>query len=223
MKKLFAIMLALALVLMLCGCALAEGNWYVDGGQALAMRMQALAADEAYMGLMMAGSNEETLALKDAFVQTDLSKPSAAWFMALPEKEEILSAIERFSILNSGEEAADTLSELTDVGKEELVKRLPASAATILAAQSGVKWVTLSSMLTVSASMEEPDGFIPGYLLLEFPGDYAALVTFSRPLGGYVGASALLAPTGCLETVKPMLTYVKALGLDLELEEVELE
>ena len=219
MKKLIATVLAL---LMIACAALAEGNWYVDEGQALALRMQALAADEAYMGLMMAGSNEETLALKDAFVQTDLSKPSAAWFMALPEKEEILSAIERFSILNSGEEAADTLSELTDVGKEELVKRLPASSTTILAAQSGVKLVTLSSMLTVSASMEEPDGFIPGYLLLEFPGDYAALVTFSRPLGGYVGASAMLAPAGCLETVKPMLTYVKALGLDLELEELEI-
>ena len=215
-------LIAMALALMLCGCALAEGNWYVDEGQALAMRMQALAADEAYMGLMMAGSNEETLALKDAFVQTDLSKPSAAWFMALPEKEEILSAVERFSILNSGEEAADTLSELTDVGKEELVKRLPAAAPTILTAQSGVKWVTLFSVLTVTESMEEPEDFRPGYLLLEFPGDYAALVTFSRPLGGYVGASAILAPTGCLETVKPMLTYVKALGLDLELEEVDL-
>ena len=218
MKKLIAMVLAL----LLCGCALAEGNWYVDEGQALALRTQALAADDAYIEMIMSNSSEESIALKDGFVQADLTRPSAAWFLALPDKEEILSAIERYFILNGEDGNAAKFAELTDVGREEIMKRLPAAAGSMLISGAGVEWVVLFSVLNVGETCEEPQDFRPGYLLLEFPGDYAILATFSRSLGGYVGASAAIVPAGCLETVKPMLTYAKALGLQLELEEVEI-
>ena len=214
--------LALALALLICGCALAEGNWYVEEGQALALRMQALAADEAYFHVYATG-NDGMNALREAFGQADLTKPTGAWFLALPEAEELRSALERMASMGGAEADMSAIDELSDVGWEELVKRLPASAATILTAQSGVEWVALSSVLTVSAPMEEPEDFTPGYLLLEYPGEFGALITFSRLLPGFVSVSALSVPANSLETVRPMLSYAKVLGLELELEALSLE
>ena len=214
-------LIAMALALMLCGCALAEGNWYVNEGLALVQRMQTLAADDAYFHLYATG-NEDMNALREAFVETDLSRPAGARFMALPEDSELRSALERMALLGGAEGDLSEINQLSDVGMEELVKRLPAVASNVLTAESGVEWVALSGVLTVSASLEAPEDFVPGYLLMEYPGDFAVLIGFSRPLGGYLGATARPVPANCLEAVEPMLTYVKAVGLDLELEEIEL-
>ena len=215
-------LIAMALALMLCGCALAEENWYVNEGQALVQRMQTLAADDAYFHLYETG-NDEMNALRKAFAEADLSKPTDARFMALPEKAELLSAMERMALMGGAEADLSEINNLTDVGKEELVKRLPAAAVTALTAQSGVEWVALSSVLTVGASIEAVEDFVPGYLLLEYPGEFAVLITFSRPLGGYLGASAIPVPANSLETIENMLPLTKAVGLNLELEEIELD
>ena len=92
MKKWLAALVALA-VLTLSLAALAERNWYVEEGQKLALRMQALAGDDAYFGMMMSSANEETDKLRETFVQEDLSKPTGAWFLPLPDGEAILSAL----------------------------------------------------------------------------------------------------------------------------------
>lgn len=217
MKKLIAALLALVLI----SCAaMAEGNWYVEEGQALVARMQALAADEAYASLMGSG-NDETKALKDEFVQADLSKPTGTWFLPLPEGEALLSALERLAAMGGAEADLGAINELSDVGLEELVKRLPAAASTMLAAREGVSWVVLSNQVSVNQGREEPEGFKPGFLLMEYPGNFAALITFTRPLPGFVNVSALPVPAGSLETFQPVLDYAKLLGLPLELEEWE--
>ena len=216
-------MLALALALLVCGCALAEGNWYVDEGQALARRMQTLAADDVYTGILMTSRDEATTALKDGFAQADLSKPTGAWFLPLPEREPLLAALLQLATASSEDLDLSGLNALSDVGREELIKRIPASAVSILISQSGVSWVVLSSLLSVGEAKEEPEDFIPGYLLLEYPGDYSLLVTFTRLLPGYASVGATLAPAGCLETIRPVLEYARMLGLPVEMEEVGID
>lgn len=218
MKKWAAVILALAL---LSCAALAEGSWYVEAGQALAARMQALAADEAYIGLMGSG-NEELIDVKDAFVGTDLSRPTAAWFLALPERDEILSAIERYAEM-SGTMDADAFAELSDAARDELVRRLPGSVASLLCGQAGVGWIALSSLINAGEAREAPEDFRPGYLLLEYPGNVAVLATFTQSLPGYVGVSASPVPADSLDRVRPALATARQLGLSLELEKIEVE
>lgn len=219
MKKALAMLLALALVL--GGCALAEGNWYVEAGQALALRMQALAADEAYIGLMT--TSEEMRSINDEFAQADLSAPTHAWFMAIPDADELVTCIQRLVMVEGDAADLGAFDALSEVGREELIKRLPASASTMLSARGGVRWIAFSSVITVSQAKEEPEDFRPGFLLLEYPGDFAVLVTFGRPLPGYATASAMPVPANSLEEVQPLLDYAEKLGLPLALEELEID
>ena len=216
MKKWVAMILALAL---LSCAALAEGNWYVEAGQALASRMQALAADEAYIGMMASGV-DEARDLLDAFVGADLTRPTAAWFLPLPESDKLLSAVEMYAMMNGG---ADALAGLSDVGREQLAKRLPASAGSLLNGSAGIGWIVMSSLVSVGDAREEPEGFKPGFLLLEYPDDIAVLATFTRPLPGYVSVGASPAPADSLDTIRPALDAAKRLGLSLELEKIEIE
>lgn len=218
MKRLVSLVLAL----LLCGCAIAEGNWYIEEGQALALRMQALAADEAYMALMLTG-DEEMRALRESFVQADLSEPEHAWFMALPDGDGMAVILERLSLMGGSEADMSAISGLSDVGREELIKRLPAAASSILTANAGVSWIALANMINVGEAKAEPEDFAPGFLLLEYSGDFDALVTFTRPLPGYASASAALAPANSLDQVQPLLEVARKLGLPLALEEMDIE
>ena len=216
-------MLALAMALLLLSAAMAEGNWYVDEGQALAQRMQTLAADDVYMGMMMANSDEETTALKDGFAQADLSRPTGAWFLPMPEKEDMLTALLQLAAASGEDLDLSAFNALSDVGREELIKRIPASATNLLISREGVSWIVLSSLLSMGKAVEEPEDFAPGYLLLEYPGDYSILLTFTHSVPGYASVGATLAPAGCLETIKPVLEYARMLGLSVALEEVEFD
>lgn len=222
MKKLLATLLSLALMALPLA-ALADGNWYVEEGRALALQMQALAADDAYIGLMMSRMDEETGRLREGFVQADLSKPSGAWFLALPEGEAILSALVVISGMEGDNAFAMTIGGISDVGREELIRRLPGTAASYLSSRAGIAWIMLSSAVSVGASREAPEDFRPGYLLLEYPGDSAVLVTFTGSFPGYVGASATLVPANSRETVQPVLDYARAAGLSLEMETLPVE
>lgn len=219
MKKLFAMLLALT---MLASTALAEGNWYVNEGHALSLRMQALAADEVYIGMMTTG-DDETRALKADFVQADLSAPTRAWFLPLPDGDEMLAALERLALMEGSEADLNAINELSDVGREELLKKLPSVASMSLCSRAGISWVVLSSLITVSEAKEEPEDFAPGFLLMEYPGDFAVMITFGRPLPGYVTASATPVPAASMEEVSSLLEYAEKLGLSLALEELEIE
>ncbi len=222
MKKTMIALLALA-ILALSMTALAEGNWYVEEGQKLALRMQALAGDDAYFGMMMSSADEETDKLRETFVQADLSKPTGAWFLPLPDGEAILSALLVYAGMEGDDTSAKTLNEMSDVGKEELIRRLPGVGASYLSSRAGVAWILLSGVISTSASMEAPEDFRPGYLLLEYPGDCAILVTFTGSFPGNIGASATLVPADSRETIQPVLEYAKLLNLPLELEELAVE
>ena len=219
MKRIAALTLALALLL---SCAaLAEGNWYVEAGQALALRMQALAADEAYIGLILSSANEEATQLREGFLQADLSKPSGCWFLPLPDEETLYMALRRLYAMEVGESGTDPFKDLTEVGREEVMKRLPATAANYLSSHAGIAWIMLSSAVNVGKLSEEPEDFAPGYLLMEYPGDYAVLVGYTRSAPGYVGASATLVPADTRQTIESVKDYADLLGLSLELEELE--
>lgn len=222
MKKRLTMLLALALMIMPFAAS-AEGNWYVEEGQKLALRMQALAADEAYIGMMMSSMDEETDKLREYFVQADLTKPTGAWFLALPDGETIFAAVVAIAAGEGDDTPAKTLNEMSDVGKEELIRRLPGAAASYLSSRAGVAWIMLSSVISTSASIEAPEDFRPGYLLLEYPGDCAILVTFTGSFPGNIGASATLVPADSRETIQPVLEYAKLLNLPLELEELAVE
>ena len=219
MKKLLATVLAL---LLLCA-ALAEESWYVDEGRALALRTQVLASDEAYFSLFMPNEDEEVRRLREGFAGADLSKPSGAWFLPLPDEETLLMALRRLSAMEGGDANEDPLDGLTDVGRQALLKRLPGAAANVLASQAGVAWVVLAGVVGVGETVEAPEDFRPGYLLLEYPGDCAILVTFTGSFPGNIGASATLVPADSRETIQPVLEYAKLLNLPLELEEMPVE
>lgn len=222
MKKRLALLLAITLAALSCAAA-AEGNWYVEQGQALALRMQALASDDAYIDLILSSGNEETRQLREGFVQADLSKPSGCWFLPLPDEDTLYMALRRLYAMEGGENEADPFNELTDVGREELMKRLPGTAMSYLSSHAGVAWIMLTSAVNVGKLLEEPEDFTPGYLLLEYPGDYAVLIGYTRSAPGYVGATTTLVSADTRETVESVKDYAELLGLSLELEPLELE
>ena len=219
MKRIVVLILAL----LLSCAALAEGNWYVEQGQALALRMQALASDDAYIGMMLSSANEETDQLREGFAQADLSKPSGCWFLPLPDEETLYMAIRRLFAMEGGESGSDPFNELTDVGREEVMKRLPTAAVSYLSSHAGIAWMMLSSTVNVGKLSEAPEDFAPGYLLLEYPGDYAVLVVYTQSAPGYAAASATLVPADTRQTVESMKDYAELLGLSLELEDLKLE
>ncbi len=219
MKKLLATVLAL---LLLCA-ALAEESWYVDEGRALALRTQVLASDEAYFSLFMPNEDEEVRRLREGFAGADLSKPSGAWFLPLPDEETLLMALRRLSAMEGGDPNEDPLDGLTDVSRQALLKRLPGAAANVLASQAGVAWVVLAGVVGVGETVEAPEDFRPGYLLLEYPGDCAVLVAFSQSVPGYVGVSTTLVPASSRQIVQSAEDSAKLLGLSLELEEMPVE
>ena len=119
-----------------------------------------------------------------------------------------------------GEAEQEMIDTLSDVGREELLRKLPAAAATALVSRSGVSWIVLSGMISVSEAKEETEGFVPGFLFMEYSGYIAVLITFTRPLPGYCTASASIAPSTSMDEVRPLLEKAGKLGLSLALEEL---
>lgn len=187
LKKIIAALMALTL---LAGSALAEEDWYLKKGLALAGRLGALAADEGYLQVYTASPDIADAAL--AFGQSDLSAPISAKMLILPD-DEVSKSIVRMAVSAAG-------GSLSDAATEQLARGLPTMLVSALNARQSQTWLALSSVLGTGESYLQPEAFTPGVLALEYP-ECAVAVAFSYSGEGIVSAHAAPAPSGMLDGI----------------------
>ena len=128
LKKIIA---ALTALMLLAGSALAEENWYLEKGLALAERLGALAADEAY--LQAYTSSSDVADAVRAFGQSDFLAPVSAKMLTLPDAETSKSIV-RMAMSAAG-------SSLSDAAVEELARDLPSAFVSLLNARQSAAWL----------------------------------------------------------------------------------
>lgn len=218
MKRWMAMLVALVL---LAAGAMAEENWYAAEGQRMAERVQTLAGDEVYCQLYYT-ANESMDAMREAIAAQDYSKPVSAKLFPLPGQDETVEMIKMLSAMFGQTGDPDVLA-MSDVGVEEMVKRIPASLVTMLTAKSGTEWVALQSVLATGETCAEPENYRDAVLFLEYPGEYAVAVVFQRSIEGCVGVTARPVPKdGMLDAAKYFDVFREA-GLDIRMEELPLD
>ena len=185
LKKIIA---ALTALMLLAGSALAEENWYLEKGLALAERLGALAADEAY--LQAYTSSSDVADAVRAFGQSDFLAPVSAKMLTLPDVETSKSIV-RMAMSAAG-------SSLSDAAVEELARDLPSAFVSLLNARQSAAWLAATSVLRTDESYLQPEEFTPGVLALEYP-ECAVAVAFSYSGEGIVSAYAAPAPSGMLD------------------------
>lgn len=219
MKRWMAMLVALVL---LAAGAMAEENWYAAEGQRMAERVQTLAGDEVYCQLYYT-ANESMDAMRKAIAAQDYSKPVSAKLFPLPGQDETVKTIKMLNAMLGQTGDSDVLA-MSDVGVEEMVKRIPASLVTMLTAKSGTEWVALQSVLTTGETCAEPENYRDAVLFLEYPGEYAVAVVFQRSIEGCVGVTARPVPKdGMLDAAKEYFDVFREAGLDIRMEELPLD
>lgn len=187
MKRLLSILLA-ALIMLTAFTASAE-NWYVTQGRQLAQRLHSLANDESYSYLYAEAG--EITALIDDFAAADLSAPTEAQMLVLPETGGMLRLI---SLL--GRLAGEKMPSLSETVTEEIDRRLPGMLISLVNGKVSAAWIAASSILTTSETHIRPEDFQPGVLLLEYPGAYSVAVAFSRTGEDTITATATAVQSG---------------------------
>lgn len=221
MKKLLATLLALV-ILTLSLAALADGNWYVSEGANLVRRIHELSLDENYCSIY-AIRNEEVQAWLDKLRAADFDAPVSAKALYVGEKEELIATLERISPLIE-DDSFDTLLLLSDTAKDELVKKLPSALLNLVNSRlCGTEWLMLGSVISTGRGYVEPKDFRPCVLMLEYPDQCEAFVTFQRTGEGVVGASAMIVPTGAAAYVDEFLGQLTTYGIELESEALPME
>ncbi len=221
MKKYLAALLALA-VLTLYLAALAEGNWYVTEGADLVRRIHELSTDENYCSIY-AIRNEEVQVWLDKIRAADFDAPVSARALYVGEKDELIATLERIApLIEDG--SFDTLLLLSDTAKDELVKKLPSALLNLVSSKlGGAEWLMLGSVISTGRGYVEPEDFRPCVLMLEYPNQCEAFVTFQRTGEGVVGASAMIVPTGAAAYVDEFLGQLTTYGIHMETEELAVE
>ncbi len=218
MKKLFATLLAL-IVAALPLTALAEGNWYIEESTDLVRRIHELTLDENYCSIYTVG-NEAVNTWLEKIRAADYDAPVSAKAVYVGEKDALLDLLSR-ALPMTGDDSFDTLLSLSDTAKDEFVKKLPAALANLVNSRlGGTEWLMMGSMINTGRGYVEPDGFRPCVLMLEYPGQCEAFVTFQRTGEGVVGASATLVPTGAAAFVDEYIGQLAARGIEVETEEL---
>ena len=194
MKKLFALVLVLTLALAMFA-ALAEDQWYLEKSIALAERMGRMAGDESYVSLFVPNADIQPLVAQVG--AQDYSEPTSARLVSLGGAGLILNLAKMLD--------EPDFSSLSDEVLAELNKRLPGMLGSYFAAKEDYKWVEVTSVLNMSETFVQPEGFEPCVVLLTYEGEYGAIVSFHA--------------TG-EETLTAFVTPLKTESVDAALEEL---
>ena len=143
-------LIAGVIVLLLCGAALADGDWYLDNGMMLAEKVGELARDDVYLSSMGGMSFECIDWLKNA----DFTVLKSAWRCEIPGEDAIRTIV--------GSEAV-----LSEAGMEKMWRMLPSAVPTMFNAKQGTEAVAASSILTYSRTDQMAEGFVLCIYILE--------------------------------------------------------
>ena len=213
-KNILALCAVAVFLSLLPGGALAEENWYLDVGQTLVERMQALATDDIYISLYTA--DEGIAELSQDIGARDYSQPVQARYLALPDVDtarNLLSLMEVFM--------PEEIPEISDSAMNEIARRLPEILANMFNGYEGEKWLVVSSILKFEESFMQPEEFKPGLLWLEYP-EGAAWVSFSITGEGIITAGVSPAPLDWLESLTSSMNGLQKVGLNLIFPEIPL-
>lgn len=221
MKRLIVALLCVAM-LPLAIAAHVEGNWYVTEGKDLVSRIRELTQDEAYCQIYTV-MNESVQKWLETIRNADLEAPVAARAIYVGEKEELLATLEKASPI-TGEDSFEAIVKLSDTAKDELVKRLPSALVNLVNARlGGESWLMMGSMVGTGRGYVAPEGFRPCVLMLTYPGEIEAIVSFLRSGEGVVGASATIVPPGSAAFIEEYLDKADSYGIAFESEELSVE
>ena len=215
MKKILSLLLVL--ILTLRPVAALAGNWYTEKGIILAERMHALASDKIYITTF--STADDLIAHIGTLAKSDFSAPVEARMLNLPDEEAAAVLMSLLSMASDG-----NMPQLSETAKSEIFRRLPGTFISSINGQFGVTMVAASSILSTSESYITPEGFQPGVLLLQYPGEYSVAVAFSQSGEETVSASAMPIYTEFITelTARDDLSLLERVGLNLLFKEIKL-
>lgn len=224
MKKLLCLMLALCMVLGLCGCHVitkeiierdvtgADDEALYEHGMELGGLLEEMLGSDQYLRLM--SGSEEINAVLEPYMQADFSKPESV-YRVTPSEDVI-------PILMGMEEVE--LDGFSEELQEYMERRVISTLPTTINAQGGSSVLAAASICTVSdvwagATLEEDC-----YLLYFYPDACPLMVTFH---GGedYIDGSAMLlladnVTEGSMDEVTELFGQ---LGIDCDVEELDID
>ena len=202
-------------LLLLCACAApvkAEPQdlsaFLVKEGTALTCEMDKLAETKEYVALMAASGNLGEIIDKAA--AGDYTAPQNAYVVKLTV-EGLLRAISAVG----GE--AKIPANVLDILK---YKMNAAVFANLINATYGSEMVAATSVLTWGKSYIQPEGWVDNtLLLLEYPGEFSSMVSFTQSGEGVISASSVLVKNGDKD-MRTMLTEYLG-GSDIPFEQYD--
>ena len=206
MKRVWTLVLAL---MILCGSAVAEENWYVVEGSALVERMGTLVEDAEYRSIM--GMPESVDNYVEKIAGLDYSKPASAWQLIIPDMETVLSlAADDDSMLGQIQKYVQKYlpeellkGKMSDTAMEELSRRLPnVLVSQVNARLGGTEWLAAANVAMVSTTCQEPEKFQNSVVLLAYSEECLAAVNFVRTGENTVTITAIPLHPGVVKALK---------------------
>ena len=120
--------------------------------------------------------------------------PQSALRFTLPNIDGLLSFVLSQSASSDG-------SELSEVATERILDNLPFMLVNVLNGNEGTDLIVLSSVYYTSKTFVLPDGFQNAIVLLRYPGDYWAAVSFTQTGDNTGTASACFVKANVQEAI----------------------
>lgn len=217
MKKFLCLILALCLVLGLCGCQFitkkiveteavsADGAALYGHSIELAELLEEMLKTPEYFQLMTSSVSVSEIIMP--YMRSDLSEPESAYMLVLPE--EALPAL-----MNTAE---IDMSGFSEPLREFMLHRMQNSVPTILNSQAGAEILAASSILTVSDSWPGETLEMGCYVLLMYPYSCPVMVSFYGKEGLIEGTATMLLSEpidgSSLDAVNELFSYLDIEGM----------
>ena len=214
MKKKLCALIALVLMLLPAG-AMAE-NWYLEQGLVLAEQVDALAADEAYCSLY--SSSRDILELVREFADGDYSRPVRARMLVLPDETGTNTLFSLVGLI-----AGEEMPAMSETSLDKFAKGIPNMIVSLANGSMNSTWLAASTMLNAHETHIMPEGFTPGVLFLDYSGDYAIAVTFSKTGAETITASASMIRGGFVDDMTGDLPFAAKLLVNGMFREIALD
>lgn len=222
MKKLLCLMLALCMVLGLCGCrfitkeiierdvSAADDEALYEHGMELGELLEDMLSTDQYLQLM--SGSQEISAVLEPYISTDFSEPESVY--RVTPSEDVIPIL-----MGMGEVDLEDFSEPL---QEYIERRVISTLPTTINAQGGSSVLAAASICTASdvwagETLEEDC-----YLLYFYPEACPIMVTFHGG-EGYIDGSAmlLLADNMTEESMDEVTGIFGQLGIDCDVEQVD--
>lgn len=222
MKKLLCLMLALCMVLGLCGCHVitkeiierdvtdADDETLYEHGMELAGLLEEMLSSPEYFEMM--GGSDRLGEVIDALMGADLSEPEGAYIVTLPEEALPM-------LMDSAEVDMDRFSGgLRDFMERRMISSVPS----ILNSRQGAETLAAASILTVSDAWAGEDLELGCYLILSYHDVCPVMVSFCGDDGVVTGTATMLIgepmKEDSVDGVQQLFSY---LGIECDVEEVD--